>query len=64
MGIHELWHHLEYCVHFWVPQYKKDIKKILQNIQGRTTKAVMGLEGKVCEVRLRSLDLLSTEQRI
>ena len=54
--------YLEYCIQFWILQFKKDME-LLDRVQWRATKMIRGLKDLFYEERLRDLGKFSLEKK-
>ncbi|GAB0202762.1 hypothetical protein GRJ2_002741800 [Grus japonensis] len=55
--------HLECCVQFWAPQFRKD-RELLGRVQWRAMRMMRGLKPLSYEERLRELGLFSLKRRL
>jgi len=53
--------HLEYCIHMWISQYRRDVD-LLEHVQRRATKNNERMERLSYEDKLRQLGLCSLEK--
>ena len=54
--------HVEYCLQFYAPQFKKD-RDLLEGVQWRTTKMIKSMEHLLYEERLSNLGLFRLWKR-
>ena len=54
--------HLDYCVLFWAPLFKKD-RDLLEGVQRKATKMIKGLEHLLYEGMLSNLNLFMLGKR-
>ena len=54
--------HLQYCVQFWSPQFRKDINA-REKVQQRVIRLILGLSRLSYEERLKETGLYSLERR-